>query len=80
MIYVATVGIPMRDIELAARAVLPRFYAADVRADSYRAFKSCGRRRVVVTANPTVIVEPLREEYLGGDRESGDHSRGECSD
>ncbi|PKU63038.1 glycerol-3-phosphate 2-O-acyltransferase 4 [Dendrobium catenatum] len=67
MIYIAVAGIPIRDIELVARAVLPRFYAADVRKDSYRAFRACGRRRVVVTANPTVIVEPFVREYLGGD-------------
>ncbi|XP_020570849.1 glycerol-3-phosphate 2-O-acyltransferase 4-like [Phalaenopsis equestris] len=71
MIYIAVAGIPIRDIELAARAVLPRFYAADVRRDSYRAFRACGRRRVVVTANPTVIVDPFVKEYLGGDRVLG---------
>lgn len=71
MIYVAVAGIPIRDIELVARSVLPRFYAADVRRDSYRAFRSCGRRRVVVTANPTVLVEPFVREYLGGDRVLG---------
>ncbi|PKA58812.1 Glycerol-3-phosphate 2-O-acyltransferase 4 [Apostasia shenzhenica] len=71
MIFVATAGIRIRDIELAARAVLPRFYAADVRADSWRVFRACRRRRVVVTANPTVIVEPFVREYLGGDRVLG---------
>ncbi|KAK8964164.1 Glycerol-3-phosphate 2-O-acyltransferase 4 [Platanthera guangdongensis] len=71
MIYVSVAGIPISDIELVARAVLPRFYAADVRADSYRIFRACRRRRVVVTANPTVMVEPFVKEYLGGDRVLG---------
>lgn len=71
MIYIAVAGIPIRDIEIVARSVLPRFYAADVRMDSYRAFRACGRRRVVVTANPDVMVEPFVREYLGGDRVLG---------
>ncbi|KAG6525969.1 hypothetical protein ZIOFF_015943 [Zingiber officinale] len=57
LIYIAVAGALTRDVELAARAVLPRFYAADVRADSWRAFRACGRRRVVVTANPRVMVD-----------------------
>lgn len=71
MIYVAVRGMRMRDVELVARAVLPRFYAADVRADSWKPFRACGRRRVVVTANPIVMVEPFVKEYLGGDRVLG---------
>ncbi|WOL13307.1 hypothetical protein Cni_G22077 [Canna indica] len=67
LIYVAVVGIRMRDVELVARAVLPRFYAANVRADSWRAFRACGRRRVVVTANPRVMVEAFAKECLGAD-------------
>ncbi|KAG1359600.1 glycerol-3-phosphate 2-O-acyltransferase 4 [Cocos nucifera] len=65
LIYVAVAGLRMRDVEMAARAVLPRFYAADVRAESWAAFRACGRRRVLVTANPTVMVEAFAKEYLG---------------
>ncbi|KAJ0963558.1 hypothetical protein J5N97_028680 [Dioscorea zingiberensis] len=71
MIFVAVRGLRMRDVELVARAVLPRFYAADVRADAWKAFRACGRRRVVVTANPTAMVEPFVREYLGGDQVLG---------
>ncbi|MQL78760.1 hypothetical protein Taro_011203 [Colocasia esculenta] len=66
LIFVSLAGLRLSDIELAARTVLPRFYAADVRADSWRAFRACGRRRVVVTANPTVMVEPFVKGWLGG--------------
>ncbi|XP_042396091.1 glycerol-3-phosphate 2-O-acyltransferase 4-like [Zingiber officinale] len=71
LIYVAVAGVRARDVELAARAVLPRFYAADVRRDSWRAFRACGRRRVVVTANPRVMVEEFARECLGADKVLG---------
>ncbi|KAK8916575.1 Glycerol-3-phosphate 2-O-acyltransferase 4 [Platanthera zijinensis] len=72
MIYVAVAGIPISDIKLVARDILLRFYAVDVRADSYRIFRACWRRRVVVTENPTdVMVEPYVKEYLDGDRVLG---------
>ncbi|XP_078442433.1 glycerol-3-phosphate 2-O-acyltransferase 4-like [Wolffia australiana] len=67
MIFVALSGLRIGDIEAAAAVVLPRFYATDVRADSWRVFRACTRRRVVVTANPTVMVEPFVKGWLGGD-------------
>ncbi|XP_057510204.1 probable glycerol-3-phosphate acyltransferase 8 [Actinidia eriantha] len=70
MIFVSYAGLKIRDIELASRAVLPRFYAADVRAESYDVFEKCGRK-VVVTANPTVMVEAFVRDYLGGDKVLG---------
>lgn len=47
-----------------------RFYAADVRSDSFEVFDKC-KRRVVVTANPTVMVEPFVKDFLGGDKVLG---------
>ncbi|KAK9910401.1 hypothetical protein M0R45_034366 [Rubus argutus] len=60
----------IRDIELASRAVLPRFYAADVRAESFEVFDKC-KRKVVVTANPILMVEPFVKDFLGGDKVLG---------
>ncbi|KAJ7951150.1 Glycerol-3-phosphate 2-O-acyltransferase [Quillaja saponaria] len=70
LIFIAYSGLKIRDIELASRAVLPRFYAADVRRESYEVFDRC-KRKVVVTANPTLMVEPFVKEYLGGDKVLG---------
>ena len=47
-----------------------RFYAADVRKESYEVFEKC-ERKVVVTANPTLMVEPFVKDFLGGDKVLG---------
>ncbi|KAL8541167.1 hypothetical protein ACS0TY_002439 [Phlomoides rotata] len=70
LIYISFSGVKVRDIELAARAVLPRFYATDVREDSFSVFDKC-KRKVIITANPTIMVEPFVKEYLGGDKVIG---------
>lgn len=71
MIFISFSGLKARDIELAARAVLPRFYAADVRRESFEVFDRCHGRKVVVTANPTIMVDTFVKEYLGGDKVLG---------
>ncbi|XP_068640683.1 glycerol-3-phosphate 2-O-acyltransferase 4-like [Aristolochia californica] len=67
MIFVSVAGVKFRNLQLAARAVLPRFYAGDVREESWRVFSRCGGRRVIVTANPTFMVEAFVKEFLGAD-------------
>ncbi|MCL7025531.1 hypothetical protein MKW94_029684 [Papaver nudicaule] len=70
MIYIAYSGLKYRDIELVSRAVLPKFYAADVRQESWDLFKNC-KRKVVVTANPVVMVDYFVKEFLGCDKVLG---------
>jgi hypothetical protein len=62
-------GLKIRDIELASCAVLPRSDVVDVRGGSFEVFDKC-KRKVAVTANPTVMVDASAKDYLGGDRES----------
>ena len=47
--------------------MLFRFYAADARKESFEVFDSC-KRKVVVTANPTVMVESFVRDFLGRDK------------
>ncbi|KAI3796547.1 hypothetical protein L1987_39222 [Smallanthus sonchifolius] len=70
LIFVSFSGIKIGDIEVASRSVLPRFYAADVRRDSFEVFDSC-ERKVIVTANPIVMVETLVKEFLGAEKVLG---------
>ncbi|XP_019432997.1 PREDICTED: probable glycerol-3-phosphate acyltransferase 8 [Lupinus angustifolius] len=70
LIFISFAGLKIRDIELASRAVLPRLYAADVRKESFEVFDQC-KRKVVVTANPTVMVDPFVKDFLGGDKVLG---------
>ncbi|OMP00413.1 Phospholipid/glycerol acyltransferase [Corchorus olitorius] len=70
LIFISFAGLKIRDLELASRAVLPRFYAANVRKESFEVFDRC-KRKVVVTANPTFMVEPFVKDFLGGDKVLG---------
>ncbi|KAI4355086.1 hypothetical protein L6164_003893 [Bauhinia variegata] len=56
--------------ELLCVVVVYRFYSADVRAESFEVFDRC-KRKVAVTANPTVLVEPVVRDFLGGDKVLG---------
>lgn len=50
--------------------IFDRFYAANVRKESFEVFDRC-KRKVVVTANPTFMVEPFVKDFLGGDKVLG---------
>ncbi|KAF8413187.1 hypothetical protein HHK36_001163 [Tetracentron sinense] len=63
-IFILFSGLKIRDIEAVSRAVLPRFYAGDVRSESWNLFRKC-KRKVVVTANLRVMVEPFVRDFLG---------------
>jgi phosphoserine phosphatase len=71
LVFAATASARVRDVESAARAVLPRFYAGDVRPDAWRVFAACGGRRIVLTATPRLMAEPFAREQLGADGVAG---------
>ncbi|KAL8532564.1 hypothetical protein ACS0TY_008959 [Phlomoides rotata] len=66
LIFATYAGTRVFDIESVARTVLPKFYAGDLHPESWRVFSSCGRR-VVLTANPRIMVEAFLKEFLGAD-------------
>jgi hypothetical protein len=71
LVFAATAGARVADLESAARAVLPRFYAADVHPGAWRVFAACARRRVALTATPRVMAEPFLRDCLGADAVAG---------
>ncbi|OEL13768.1 Glycerol-3-phosphate acyltransferase 5 [Dichanthelium oligosanthes] len=63
---VATAGVPRAEVEAVSRAVLPKFMADDVDPAAWAAFGACeGRRVVVATRLPRVMVERFAKEHLG---------------
>ncbi|GJM84535.1 hypothetical protein PR202_ga00215 [Eleusine coracana subsp. coracana] len=71
LVFAATAGARVSDVESAARAVLPRFYAADVHPGAWRVFSACARKRVVLTSTPRVMAEPFLRDCLGADAVKG---------
>ncbi|XP_051144583.1 glycerol-3-phosphate acyltransferase RAM2-like [Andrographis paniculata] len=66
LIFATFAGMRVSSIESVARAVLPKFYSADLHPETWRVFSSCGKR-CVLTANPRIMVEAFLKEFLGAD-------------
>ncbi|XVE69221.1 hypothetical protein DITRI_Ditri09bG0134600 [Diplodiscus trichospermus] len=70
MVFVATAGLRVSEIESVSRAVLPKFYMDDVDIEAWKVFSSCDRR-VVVTKMPWIMVERYVKEHLRADEVIG---------
>jgi haloacid dehalogenase-like hydrolase len=66
LIFATIVGMRVTALESVARAVLPKFYSADLHPETWHVFSAFGRR-CVLTSNLRIMVEPFLKEYLGVD-------------
>uniref|UniRef100_J3L248 Glycerol-3-phosphate acyltransferase RAM2/GPAT1-8 HAD-like domain-containing protein n=1 Tax=Oryza brachyantha TaxID=4533 RepID=J3L248_ORYBR len=60
-------GLRPRDMDLVARAVLPKFYMEGLNAQVYSRLWLPARKKVVVTSAPRVMVEWFLKEYMAAD-------------
>nr|CAB3482052.1 unnamed protein product [Digitaria exilis] len=68
MTFLSTAGLSAADVAAVARATLPRFFLADLRATAFRAMaRHVAGERFVVTRLPRLLAEPFVREFLGDD-------------
>ncbi|EEF30816.1 ER glycerol-phosphate acyltransferase [Ricinus communis] len=70
MIFVATAGIRESEIEVVARAVLPKFFMDDIDMEAWSVF-TCSGKRVVITKMPRIMAERFVKEHLRADEVVG---------
>lgn len=70
MVFVATAGLRVSEIESVSRAVLPKFFMDDVDMEAWRVFSRYDKR-VVVTTMPRIMVERFVKEHLRADEVVG---------
>ncbi|KAF0906787.1 hypothetical protein E2562_012573 [Oryza meyeriana var. granulata] len=67
MAFVTLFGLRPRDMDLVARAVLPKFYMEGLNAQVYSRLWLPARRRAVVASVPRLMVEWFLKEYMAAD-------------
>jgi glycerol-3-phosphate acyltransferase len=67
MAFVTFAGLRSRDVDLVARAVLPKHYMEQLNALVYGSLWLPARRKVAVTGAPRVMSEWFLKEYLAAD-------------
>ncbi|XVE99593.1 hypothetical protein REPUB_Repub03eG0213200 [Reevesia pubescens] len=70
MVFFATAGVRVSEIESVSRAVLPKFYMDDIDLEAWKVFNSYDKR-VVVAKTPRIMVERFVKEHLRADEVIG---------
>ncbi|XP_010924314.2 glycerol-3-phosphate acyltransferase 1 [Elaeis guineensis] len=70
MVFITFCGLKTKNMNLVARAVLPKFYLETLHLQAYEVLASTGRK-VVLTGMPRVMVEGFLKEYLSVDEVVG---------
>ncbi|PKU74443.1 glycerol-3-phosphate acyltransferase 1 [Dendrobium catenatum] len=71
MTFISFCGLRKKDVDLVARAVLPKFFLENLDARAYQVWASCKGKKVVVTGAPRVMVEWFLKDYLGANEVAG---------
>ncbi|XP_057433921.1 glycerol-3-phosphate acyltransferase 1-like isoform X2 [Lotus japonicus] len=66
MIFISFCGLRIKDMDMAARVVLPKFYMENLNLQAYEILASAGTR-VFFSAVPRMMVEGFLKEYLNAD-------------
>lgn len=67
MAFVTFAGLTSRDVDLVARAVMPKHYMEQLNSEVYGRLWLPARRKVAVTAAPRVMSEWFLKEYMAAD-------------
>ncbi|CAI9089046.1 OLC1v1023536C1 [Oldenlandia corymbosa var. corymbosa] len=70
MIFISFCGLRLKDMDVVARAVLPKFYLENLNLLVYEVFESVGKK-LVLTSLPRVMVESFLKGYLSVDMVKG---------
>ncbi|XP_078436303.1 glycerol-3-phosphate acyltransferase RAM2-like isoform X2 [Wolffia australiana] len=65
--FAATTGVGLEKLQSSARAVLPKFFAEELRAQPWRPFNGFPDRLCVVSSFPRVLIEIFCKECLGAE-------------
>ncbi|KAH0450189.1 hypothetical protein IEQ34_020881 [Dendrobium chrysotoxum] len=71
MTFISFCCLRKKDVDLVAKAVLPKFFLENLDARAYQVWASCKGKKVVVTGAPRVMVEWFLKDYLGANEVAG---------
>ncbi|XP_020598274.1 glycerol-3-phosphate acyltransferase 1-like [Phalaenopsis equestris] len=71
MAFISFCGLRKKDVDLVAKAVLPKFFLENLDVRAYHVWASSKGKKLVVTGVPRVMVEWFLKDYLGANEVAG---------